>query len=435
MTSVSSVSEKNQQRVPLLIIVISVLLALSLLIKPLFITSDKGDHYTYLAQSFARGDLAIDDIPQTYQDVVLWQGHRYLPLGPLPGVALIPLLSFLDLGRDKIMVWAGDLLTLLNVWLFYHVLGSAGVTGERRLWALLLFFGGTVYLSAIAMGTSWYFAHVLTTTLLLWAFYETLGKGRAWLVGLALGLAGMTRLTALFALPFVLYVFWMRRNDQGAQLADTPVRGADLSKPFAVTTLPPLLQGRFAPAIGLLFLGLAGPLALLFAYNYARFGSGLESGYSHAILTYPPLAEALSHGLFSLAHIPKNLFMLFLQGPLPYPSEGAAVLTPPYIQPSQWGMGIFFISPALLYIFRANLKDPLVRACLFGAVSILIPLITYYGIGWLQFGYRYALDFIPLLLIVAALSFPRPMTRVARILVLASVAINIWGTIFLLAWS
>ena len=46
----------------------------------------------------------------------------------------------------------------------------------------------------------------------------------------------------------------------------------------------------------------------------------------------------------------------------------------------------------------------------------MIPIITYYGIGWIQFGYRYALDFLPLALLLAAPGFPNPMsTPIKRI--------------------
>ncbi len=406
-------------RAPLL--AIGVLLATLIVSRPVFAPSLKGDHYAYLAAHFAAGDLTVDDLPSDYHDVVIWQGHKYLPLGPLPAVALIPALPFMGLGQARVMAWVGHLLTLLNGWLLYNVLGRAGVEGERRWWAMLLFFGGTVYLSAAVVGTSWFFAHILTTTLLLWAIFETLGKGRAWVVGLALGLAATARFTALFALPFFLWMLWARSRGRW------PAIEVSNDKPEAASV------GRveLAARVGWLMLGLAGPLGLLFAYNWARFGSGLESGYAHAVLAYLPLAQALDQGLFSLAHIPKNLFMLLLQGPLPYPSSDAAVLLPPYVTPSPWGMGIFYTSPALLYAFRANLRSPLVRACLLGIASIMVPIITYYGIGWVQFGYRYALDFIPMLLLVAALSFPKPMTRAARALVIASVAVNIWGTLFL----
>lgn len=423
MAEVANISRSRGRNIRVPLLVVGILLVALILFKPVFAPSLKGDHYAYLAAHFASGDLAVDDLPDSYQDFVIWQGRKYLPLGPLPAVALIPALPFIGLGQDKIMAWVGHLLTLLNGLLLYNVLGRAGVDGERRWWALLLFFGGTVYLSAAVIGTSWFFAHILTTTLLLWAVLETLGPRRAWILGLALGLAAMTRLTALFALPFFLWMFWSSSQSK----SQSPKSGVQDNK-------LKIQNSKFKVETALLLLGMAGPLALLFAYNYARFGSGLESGYRYAVLTYPPLAEALKEGLFSLAHIPKNLFMLFMQGPLPNPSANDALLTFPYVKPSPWGMGIFFTSPALLYAFRANLKSNLVRACLLAILSIMLPLMTYYGIGWIQFGYRYALDFIPFLLLIAALSLPNPMTRAARALVIASVVVNIWGTLFLVTW-
>jgi hypothetical protein len=64
-------------------------------------------------------------------------------------------------------------------------------------------------------------------------------------------------------------------------------------------------------------------------------------------------------------------------------------------------MGLFFTSPALVYVFRAKLREPLVQACWARTLSVLVPIITFYGIGYVQFGYRYALDFMPFLMLLA----------------------------------
>lgn len=125
---------------------------------------------------------------------------------------------------------------------------------------------------------------------------------------------------------------------------------------------------------------------------------------------------------------------MLLQGPLSFPSENARILQFPYIQPSRWGMGLVYTSPALLYALRAKLREPLAQACWLGVFSMMLPIITYYGIGWIQFGFRYALDFIPLLALLAAREFPDPMSNRARALALLSVLVNIWGAIFLSLW-
>ena len=385
---------------------LAAVLALLLLLRPFYFPY-KPDHYIYFAHQLVRGDLTIDNLPASYADYVSWQGHKYLPLGPLPAVVLIPFLPLLDAGLQ--LGWIGDLFTLLNVWLLYRVLRELDLPGEARKWAVLLCFGGTVYFSVALVGTSWYFAHIVATTCLLLAILAVFKEGRTLLVGVFLGLAALTRLTTLFALPFFLWLLWRRSSP--------PVGGG--------------APARMAP-FGLLFLGLAGPLALMLIYNYARFGNPLESGYGLAIVGSSVLEAALAHGLFSPVHIPKNLFMLLLQGPLPYPSADAAVLQFPYIQPTPWGMGIFFTSPAFMYIFKAKRREPLVQACWLAVICVMLPIITYYGIGWAQFGFRYALDFTLFLLLLTVRGWTLPLSNLARWLVTLSVLINLWGGIWLL---
>jgi hypothetical protein len=400
-------------------------LALLVLLRPLFLPiEERGDHYVYLSQSLVRGDLTIDNLPSSYPDYVVWQGHKYLPLGLLPGVVLVPFLPLYNSGLITDLAWIGHLFTILNGWLFWRVLGLAGIEGERRNWSLLLFFGGTVYFSAVAIGTSWFFAHVVATTFLLAAIWEALGRKRLWLVGLFLGLAGATRLTTLFALPFFLWLLWRRRM---------PTQSEDSSEAAVEGTGTP----RALPALAMiavpLLAGLVVPLAMVAAYNYLRFGNPIESGYKHAVLQYPVLAEALQHGLFSLVHVPKNLFMMLLQGPLPYPSADAPVLQFPYVVPSPWGMGLFFTSPALLYAFRAG-RSSLMIACWLAVASIMVPVVTYYGIGWVQFGFRYALDFIPFLALLAALGLSASPSRLSKALITLSVLVNVWGVLFLILY-
>ena len=51
-----------------------------------------NDHYVYLAHNLVQGRLTVDDLPAAYPDPVQWQGHKYLPFGPLPAVLLNPII-------------------------------------------------------------------------------------------------------------------------------------------------------------------------------------------------------------------------------------------------------------------------------------------------------------------------------------------------------
>jgi hypothetical protein len=411
-------------------IAVACLLAL-VVIRPFFLPVEQGDHYVYLAEHLVRGELSVNDIPADYSDVITWEGNKYLPFGPLPAVVAIPFLPFMDLAGTRDMVWVGIALTLVNIFLLARVLGQMGIDRDRRKWALLLFFGGTTYYASLVVSATWYFAHLVVTTCYFLAISEALGKKRVWLVGLFIGLAGMTRLTALFALPFFVWLMWWdSRRDRAPAGSQESV-----DKQAAEGDAPQKkVQAGVLARYALLLAGLLAPLIVLGLYNYARFANPLESGYGFASLTYGPLEQAREHGVFGLVHIPKNLFMLLLQSPLPYPSIDAPVLEFPYIQPSPWGMGLIFVSPALFYAFRANIKERFVQACWLAVVFIMVPVITYYGVGWVQFGYRYGLDFIPFLLLLAAIGLGQPVSKLARVLILAGVVVNIWGALWLSKW-
>ncbi len=392
-----------------------------MVLRPFYMPVINGDHYVYLAEHLVHGELSVNDIPAGYSDVITWQGDKYLPFGPLPAVLLVPFLPLMHLLGTRESSLAAYLLTLLNVLLLARILKQIGISDEQRKWALLLMFGGTVYFSMAVVAATWYFAHIVATTCLLLAITEALGKKRMLLVGLCLGLAEATRFDLLFALPFFVWAIWQGRNVTQDN-TQAHVNWHDYLSSYSLI--------RYAALLG----GLTVPLLLVLGYNYGRFGSPFENGYGLAAVTSPMLAAAYEGGFFSLAHLPKNLFALLLQGPLPYPAEDAATLQFPYMQPSPWGMSILLTSPAILYAFRAKWKEPLVRACWVTTIAIGATLLPYYWTGFVQFGYRYALDFIPFLLLLVALGLPKPLTAWSRVLILISVAVNIWGAIFLAKW-
>ncbi len=103
------------------------------------------------------------------------------------------------------------------------------------------------------------------------AVLEVLTKRRPWLIGLILGLAGMTRLTSIFCLPFFLWLLW--RGSVTNPTANSSLEAKDSKAGMN-------RYQKLAVDCALLFAGLAGPLLLLGLYNYLRFDSPLESGYN-----------------------------------------------------------------------------------------------------------------------------------------------------------
>jgi hypothetical protein len=54
-------------------------------------------------------------------------------------------------------------------------------------------------------------------------------------------------------------------------------------------------------------------------------------------------------------------------------------------------------------------------------------LLLYFNTGWYQFGYRFVLDFLPFALLLTTLGMRAKPGRVEKLLIVLSVAINIWG--------
>ena len=357
-------------------------------------------HFVYLANAFVHGSFSVNNLPLDYADKVVVGDDTYLPLAPMPGILLMPVAGILGDQFDEIGL--AYFFTLVNLLLLFVLLKDLEITSRLRQLLVMLFLCGTIYLSALAIGRSWFLAHIIATSFLLLAIHEVLTQKRPVLIGLWLGLAFLTRSPTIFSLPFFA---WML-------------------KPVETTWRRP--TWLISPGLKIV-LSLAVPLLFFLYYNYARFGSPFETGYGHAIVRGSTLADALKLGLFNPVHIPKNLYELLLAMPAAYPSNSAPVFTFPYFYPSPWGMGIFFTTPAFVYIFAANRLDRLVRAAWLAVGLILLPLITYYGVGWIQFGYRYALDLYPFLFVLTALGMARRFDNRARALVVISIVINIWG--------
>lgn len=354
--------------------------------------------YTYLANAFLHGKFSVDDLPSYYPDKVVLGGHTYAALTPMPALLAMPVVAVLGTSFDEIAL--AYPFTLANILLLLLLLRRLRVDRGLRKPLLALFFCGTVYLPVLANGRSWLLAHIVATTFLLLAVDEVLSRRRSILIGVWLGAAFLSRSTTLFSLPF-----------------------------FVLMLLPSGdLQPRAWIRLGArLLAGLAVPVCFYLYYNYARFGNPFESGYVLSIAGTPALADALKLGLFSVAHLPKNLYALLLAGPQAFPSFAAPALQFPFIYPSPWGLSIFLTTPAFVYAFAADRRERLVRAAWVACGCILVPLLLYFGNGWAQFGYRYALDLYPFLFLPTSLGIARHFDRTARILIVASILVCVWG--------
>ena len=279
-----------------------------------------------------------------------------------------------------------------------------GERGARRtFWITALFAFGTAEWWVTTRGGVWHTAQLVTMALTLLALLEATGPRRAWVMGLLGTAAFMTRAPLVFAMPFyvLIAVFGVRSAGGGITLS---------------RRLPRLRSGVIVVVIGMM------GVALLGAYNFARFGNPLETGYALAPL-FPILEGTRDHGLFSLAYVPRNLDYLLWH----LPSFGTSW---PFAIPDGYGLSILITSPALLLAFRSRLRHPFLAATGVTAVLVLIPDLLYYGGGWFQFGFRYFLDSLPFVLILVADGASRDFRWGWRALIVLSIAVGLYGVIW-----
>jgi hypothetical protein len=351
-------------------------------------------HYVYEAQAFLDGRLDLQGFPSYYQDLVNYNGKFYLPSPPMPAIVLIPAVAIWGTGTDEVRICM--LIAAASVALVWILLGRMNVTGWKRILLTVLFGFGTVEWAVAIHGTTWFFAEIVAVFFLLLALIEYFGKKRGALIGLLLGLAALSRLPVAVGAVFFLAMLYKEG-------------GLKRTVPFIA--------------------GLAVPLAFYGLFNYLRFDNPFQTGYSgHSYAAYFA-ADIQKYGMFSIHYIPKQLYTMFLMSPeyIPYF---------PFLKPLPDGMSILLTTPAVFYVLKAKYNESVNLWALLAMVGIMVPIVVWFSTGWVQFGFRYALDFMPFALVLIASGTGEKVSKTLIALVAISVAVNLWGALWVvrLGW-
>jgi hypothetical protein len=413
------------------------------------------NHFAWQAQAWLDGRLSIAypvaasaDGPGNdyFNDVIpvvdadgLPTGRGLIPFPPLPAIVLLPFVAVLGLTVDQVLL--AVVIGALDVAAAFWVLGLLGVRPALRFLLTLFVAAGAALWYAASIGSTWYFAHVIAVGLALGAVGLALGgasrgaspdagrdpaarqpllDGRQVAAGLLLGLAATSRLTVAFGFPFLLLVGGGRWPRRGASAA----------------------------------IGMAIPILGLLAYNLASTGSLFspvyEALYRYEVLAYPDLGYNAAWSLQDVRYIPQNLGVMLFSLPtlmppcdpgvprLPWSAAGCS-----WAVPGQAGMSLLLSSPAYLLALPslALLRDRRVAGALLATLVIAVVNLAHFSQGWVQFGYRFSLDFAPFLLVAVGLGAEhflgsRGAPRRGRLalvggLVVLSIAVQAWG----IAWA
>jgi hypothetical protein len=357
----------------------------------------------------------------------------------------------------------------------WWALGGLRPSLAVRVSAVLVFAGGTAWWWAAAVGSTWYFAHLVAVDLALLAVGVTLrhdpravhetaseeadllageldargappgGLRRlaaaAWppepsgvLAGFLLGLAATARLPLVFAAP------WFMVVGGGRSVA------------------------RRTLSTGL---GAALPMAALLGYTFLTTGSFLHPGYDYQYQAeaegYPTLGYHADWSIEDIRYIPQNLGIMLGSLPEVLPSikpDTLAVSVPeplcqpgdaqrslfdpgcPLAIPVDIGTSLVLSAPGLLLALLAFRRTGRSRLAMGGAATVVLIgtfNLAHFSQGWVQWGYRFSLDFIPFALPLVVLGAARSDGRLrvaGYALVVGGTLVNLWGVAWgkLLGW-
>jgi hypothetical protein len=352
------------------------------------------DSFLPLADGFLHGRLYIDQPMPWLELVPRPEGGFYPPFPPMPAVVLVPFVALFGSGFDQGIATA--LFGGANVALLWLLLRRAGVTSTSAGWLTAAFGVGSVHWWAAGTGTVWLHAHVVAVFFALLSLHLAIRRRWPLLAGLLLGCAAASRLPVGLTLPLYLALFMDLR-------------------------VPPWVRRPTAAQLrsgGLLVLGLAIPAAAVAAYNVARFGSPFDFGYTRipGVLDEPWYAR----GILAIEYIPRHLHLIFMRG-FDY------VDAFPWFRPNWSGASLVLTMPILLWLVTARSVTPLIA---YGWIAIglgLLPDLLHGAPGFAQFGYRFVLDVLPIMLLMLGWVMRERISVEARIAIAIGIAVNAYG--------
>ena len=346
------------------------------------------------------GELPIARIKQSAGKLA------YMSFPPFPTVLMLPGAALGGrTGNDVLPTLLLAALILPLALAVLRRLAAAGLSSRSvrdDLWLVAtLAFGSVLFFSAV-QGKVWYTAHVAGVALALVYAWASIEARHPVVAGAALGAATLTRTAMAFMVILFLCEAWRIHGGLAAWRADRGTLVRALRRP---------LLGFAAPIAAFALAGLA--------YNYARFGSPTEFG--HTYLEVRQQAQIEQYGLASYHYLGRNLAVAFTLLPELLPRA-------PYVQISGHGLALWFTTPILLFLLWPRERNPLHRTLWLCVAAVALPSLLYQNSGWVQFGYRFSLDYLVLLVMLLAIG-GRPLTRLARALITFGIIVNLFGAI------
>jgi len=371
-----------------------------------FLHQSKAPQFVYQAMAFLEGQLDLPVDPPNQEDWVKIGDKFYQSFPAFPAVVMLPFVAihgyqFNDTSFSVFMAAIG-------LALFFVLLRRLSAQGEstRTQTENLIFTGilgfGTVFFYCAIRGEVWFTAEVMGVGLTSLYVLFALKARRPVIAGICWSMATLTRTPLLFAgIFFVAEVLWPEGT---------------LSEKEAFADWKPKLKKLALFAAG------AAPLGLAHAwFNWARFGSPAKFGHEF-LWNNRVNADIAKWGLFHYQYLERNLTAAFTKLPV--------LTTKPFtIGYDAHGMSLLVTTPLLLLLLWPKVKPRLHRALWLTIAVTAIPGFFYQNDGYMQFGFRFSLDYTPFLVMLLVLGGWSLRSRLFVVFGVLGVVVNTWGAI------
>jgi hypothetical protein len=358
------------------------------------------NNYVRVAYAWLHGRMWID-WPGRWMDAVQYPpltGHYYGVDGPVPALFMVPLVAIWGNAANQTLVAIVFAAVTIGLgWVLAQRLGVKDV-GTLAFLALFLAAGTDVWWCAM-LGDVWFLAHLCAMAFVFGALVELTGKQRGWVVALCAVLAAGARFPEVAAFPLFAWALW------------TGAFGT-----------PPTPEQRIARlrSFGAV---LAGAAVAFVGYDELMWGTILDVG--HTVYYHADGWGAPNGSPFQLAYLPYQIYSFFFRAPILV--EWLQKAQWPYVKPDPTGIALTFTSPALVLAFFAKQPRNIVVALWITTGLVAAPAFLYYLNGWVQFGMRHALDFMPYLFALMALGVRERLPRWGVALIIYSAIVGAWG--------
>lgn len=360
--------------------------------------------YLELGRSFLEGQISFSDeyVERiSGYDMAYHNGKYYWPLGPFPGILIIPFVVLLDaIGLSESQGFLNLTALAVIFWSLYLISKKIGYTNLEIFWWIVAFCFGTMFMGVAMMPKSWYLAHTIGIALTFLAIAEYFGGKRWWLIGTLIAGVFLTRITAGLSIVFFILVVIFEARPRVEKAKNL------------VALIAPILMA----------------VLLLGIYNYVRFDSVFNTGYQEQLLPHYLITNGEKIDLFSIRYIPINFYYMFLNIP-------TIVNVGPFMLPISEvrGVSIFVTSPWLLGILFFSYKKRDQLFLLITIFIIAIPILLFFSSGCGQFGYRYALDFLPLLFVLFLVSYREKFLNIKKEFIVLLSITAVWNMLLFFA--